>query len=66
MQCGIDWKAGTGIGGVLSQEGHPLAFFFEKLNEAKQNPLMTENLARLYKLCGIGDTIYYRKNLCYI
>ncbi|KAL6188925.1 hypothetical protein ACLB2K_040316 [Fragaria x ananassa] len=25
-----------GIGGVLSQEGHPVAFFSEKLNEAKQ------------------------------
>jgi hypothetical protein len=26
----------TGIGGVLSQQGHPIAFFSEKLNEAKQ------------------------------
>ena len=24
------------IGAVLSQEGHPMAFFSEKLNEAKQ------------------------------
>jgi hypothetical protein len=26
----------TGIGGVLSQQGHPIAFFSEKLNEAKR------------------------------
>ena len=33
--------SGIGIEGVLAQEGHPVAYFNEKLNDASKNTLPT-------------------------
>lgn len=40
--------SGEGIGEALSLEGHPITYFSEKLNEAKQK----------YSTYDIGDTTY--------
>ena len=44
--------SGHAIGGVLCQEDKPVAYFSEKLNEAKKNILhnMTKNYMQSYKL----------------
>ena len=42
---------GVGIGGVLSQDCHPIAYFSEKLNEAKKKYSTYEKNSMLwYKL----------------
>ena len=56
--------SGIGIGGVLSQGGHPIAFFSEKLNEAKQKfPLMIKNFMPSSDLLNIVSTISCPNNL---
>ena len=53
-----------GIGGVFSQEKHPIVFFSEKLSGTKLNYSTYDK--KFYVLCShyaIGDITSYRKNL---
>ncbi|RVW30404.1 Retrovirus-related Pol polyprotein from transposon 17.6 [Vitis vinifera] len=53
-------------GGVLSQEDR-IAFFSEKLNEAKQKySIMIKNSMLWFKLCTIGIIISFQRSLFYI
>ena len=50
--------SGIGIRGVLSQKRHPIAYFNEKLNDAKQKYFIYDK-----ELFGIGAITYCLKNL---
>ena len=51
------------IGGVLSQEKHPVAYFSKKLNDTRNSiPPMIRSFMRQFKLCVTSAITYYRKN----
>ena len=59
--------SGIGIGGVLMQEGKPIAYFSEKLNGAQLNyPVYDKNCMRLFVFLRFGNIICGQKNFSYI
>ena len=56
-----------GIGVVLSQEGHLVEFFSEKLvNLNKSGPLLCLNFMQLFEPSSIGSIICFIESLCYL
>jgi len=59
--------SGVGIGTMLLQRGHPIAYFSEKLHGAALNyPTYDKELYALVRPCRLGNTIWFQKNLLFI
>lgn len=57
----------VGIDAILRQEGKPLAFFSEKLNDTQQRYSTLPTILsfmQLFKLCEFGNNTCCIKNLC--
>jgi hypothetical protein len=59
--------SGLGIGGVLMQEGRPIAYFSKMLNGAQLNyPVYDKELYALVHVLRFGNIICGQKNSSYI